>query len=110
MNFFNPNQPVVNISATEALELLKDKTEKEYCLLDVRQPEEYEKSRIPGSVLIPIIELSRRLDELDPEITTIVFCAVGGRSHAGAAILMDNGFTDVYNLKGGIKAWPGQEQ
>ncbi len=108
MNFFDPNQPVEHISAPEALKFLEGKKENEYCLLDVRQPEEFEKGRIPGSVLIPIIQLASRIDELDPDIPTIVYCAVGGRSHAGAAFLMDNGFAEVYNLRGGIQAWTGK--
>jgi sulfur-carrier protein adenylyltransferase/sulfurtransferase len=45
----------------------------EYNLVDVRQPAEYEEGHIPGSRLIPLAELPDRLDELDPEKTTIAY-------------------------------------
>jgi rhodanese-related sulfurtransferase len=47
--------------------------EGDYTLLDVRQPGEYGKSRIPGCVLIPLPELTDRLGELAPEKTVIAY-------------------------------------
>jgi sulfur-carrier protein adenylyltransferase/sulfurtransferase len=76
-------------------------------LLDVRTPEEYQKEHIPGAKLIPIDELNKRTDELDPAQPTLVYCAIGGRSRVGAQILAGKGFSTVYNLSGGIKAWNG---
>ena len=55
-----------------------------YTLLDVRQPGEYEKDRIPGAKLIALPELPDRLGELDPDKPIIPYCAVGGRSRAAA--------------------------
>jgi rhodanese-related sulfurtransferase/rubrerythrin len=78
-----------------------------YTLLDVRQPTEYETSRIPGATLIPLTELPHSLDRLDPQKPVVVYCAVGGRSRAAAQLLAGQGFEAVYNLKGGIKAWQG---
>jgi rubrerythrin len=48
------------------------------------------------------------LQELDPEKATVVYCAVGGRSRAAAQMLSGQGYTAVYNLKGGFKAWNGE--
>jgi len=42
-------------------------------ILDVRQPSEYQESHIPGATLIPLPQLSDRLDELDPEKPTLVY-------------------------------------
>jgi rhodanese-related sulfurtransferase/rubrerythrin len=78
-----------------------------FTILDVRQPGEYENARIPGAKLIPLPELSDRLSELDPEKPTIAYCAVGGRSRVAAQLLAGQGFDEVYNLKGGIRAWHG---
>jgi len=44
-----------------------------FTIVDVRQPGEYEKARIPGAKLIPLPELSDRLAELDPEKPTLVY-------------------------------------
>jgi rhodanese-related sulfurtransferase/rubrerythrin len=100
-------KPVTTITADEARDKIKGISPDEYCLLDVRQPREYEEMHLPGAVLIPIGQLSNRIGELDPEKMTIVYCAIGGRSRAGAAILGSGGFREVYNLKGGTKAWNG---
>jgi adenylyltransferase/sulfurtransferase len=57
--------PVKNIDAREAQAFIDEHSEGTYILLDVRQPVEYEKSRIPGSKLIPVGELADRMGELD---------------------------------------------
>jgi adenylyltransferase/sulfurtransferase len=77
-------------------------------VLDVREPSEYQISRIAGSTLIPLGELPKRLAELPsgadaPEI--VVHCKMGGRSAKAVKQLVDAGFTRVQNLKGGILAW-----
>lgn len=107
MSFFNYFKPVSTITADKAREMIKGKKPEEFCLLDVRQPEEYEQGHIPGAVLIPIDQLPERLGELDPGKPTIVYCAVGGRSRTGASILRNAGFSEPLNLKGGISAWNG---
>ena len=57
--------PVKNIEVKEVQTFIDEHSEGTYTLLDVRQPAEYEKSRIPGSKLIPVGELMDRLGELD---------------------------------------------
>jgi len=81
-----------------------DRHEK-FTLLDVREPQEFESNRIPGSVLIPLGQLKSRLTELDPSQYTVVQCHSGKRSAAACEILKENGFENVINLKGGILAW-----
>ena len=65
--------PVNNIGTKEAQSFIDHHGEGTYTLLDVRQPAEYEKSRIPGSKLIPVGELADRLGELDRGIPIIVY-------------------------------------
>lgn len=65
--------PAESMSADEARDYMASHPQDAYTLLDVRQPGEYEKARIPGSVLIPMPELSSRLGELDPEKPTIAY-------------------------------------
>jgi rhodanese-related sulfurtransferase/rubrerythrin len=99
--------PAVNLDAKEAEGFIREHREGTFTLLDVRQPSEYEKTRIPGAQLIPLPELGDRIGEIDPEKPVIVYCAVGGRSRAAAQFLQGRGFRQVFNLKGGIKAWQG---
>ena len=77
-------------------------------ILDVREPREFEICRIPGSTLIPLGELPKRLADVPqgadaPDI--VVHCKMGGRSAKAVALMRDQGFTRVKNLKGGILAW-----
>jgi adenylyltransferase/sulfurtransferase len=74
-------------------------------ILDVREPQEYQINRIPGSVLIPLGELPRRLNEVDPSQEIITQCKSGMRSAKAADILRQKGFAKVRNLKGGILDW-----
>jgi adenylyltransferase/sulfurtransferase len=74
-------------------------------ILDVRNPEEYQICRLPGSTLIPLPELPRRLTELDPNREMIVHCKSGMRSHKAIQFLRQQGFQKLKNLKGGILAW-----
>ena len=65
--------PAKNMSAEEARTYIAERKEGEYTLLDVRQPGEYERARIPGCLLIPLPQLTDRLQELDPGKPTIVY-------------------------------------
>jgi len=74
-------------------------------LVDVREQREFEICRIPGSVLIPLGELPRRLSELDGHTDMVVHCKSGARSAKAVALLRDAGYTQARNLQGGILAW-----
>ena len=77
----------------------------ELLLIDVREPDEYEQSRIEGSTLIPLQTLPERCDSIDPNQEVVVHCKSGGRSAHAVGFLRDKGFAKVFNLRGGIKAW-----
>jgi adenylyltransferase/sulfurtransferase len=77
-------------------------------LIDVREPFEYEIARIDGATLIPLGEISERLDELSGEQPIVVHCHSGKRSAQAVGLLQQHGFTKVYNLEGGIDAWSDQ--
>jgi adenylyltransferase/sulfurtransferase len=74
-------------------------------LVDVREPNEYQINRIPGTVLIPLGDVPRRYNELDPADEIVVHCKMGGRSAKAADFLRSVGFKRVLNLKGGILEW-----
>ena len=96
-----------DISTRAAKEYLKETPQAAFQLIDVRQPKEYKEQHIPGAILIPLNELKERLQELTPDLPTIVYCRSGARSKAGCQILRNNNFPDVLNLTGGILQWNG---
>ena len=91
------------------VEHLKERLDRgDVFLLDVREPREFDIARIPGSVLIPLGELPKRLNELPqgPEAPDIiVHCKSGVRSAKAVNLLREQGFDRVQNLQGGILAW-----
>lgn len=77
----------------------------DFILLDVREPHEYQIARIPGSKLIPLGEIPKRVGELDPAADYVVHCKSGMRSAKAIDFLKQSGFKRLKNLKGGILAW-----
>ncbi len=74
-------------------------------LLDVREPQEFQICRIPGSTLIPLGDLPKRLGELEGRGEMIVHCKSGVRSAKAVKLLREAGFDGARNLRGGILRW-----
>jgi len=74
-------------------------------VLDVRTQSEYDSGHIRKAKHIPVSELQGRLGELNVADDILVYCKSGGRSATASQILVDNGFSHVYNMLGGIDAW-----
>jgi len=75
-------------------------------IIDVREPHEFARTRIPHARLIPLGQIVDRQSAIDPTIPTVVFCKAGTRSARAIAALKDAGFTGhLINLQGGILAW-----
>jgi adenylyltransferase/sulfurtransferase len=81
---------------------------RDFAVLDVRNPQEYEIARIEGSKLIPLHELRDRLGELDPAASLVVLCHHGPRSGQAVRFLRQMGFARARNLAGGIERWSSQ--
>jgi sulfur-carrier protein adenylyltransferase/sulfurtransferase len=73
-------------------------------ILDVREPHEYQICHLNGH-LIPLGELSRRVNELDSSREIVAHCRSGKRSADAVDFLRKTGFRKIWNLKGGILAW-----
>ena len=77
-------------------------------LLDVRNRDEWEFARLEGAVLIPLPELSDRIDEVPRDRDLIVYCRSGRRSALACLLLAASGRSSATNLRGGILAWAEQ--
>lgn len=77
----------------------------DFFLIDVRTKDENALGTIHGAVNIPVDELRAHIDELPRDKKLVVFCAVGLRGHVASRILMQHGFSEVYNLSGGYKTY-----
>jgi molybdopterin/thiamine biosynthesis adenylyltransferase/rhodanese-related sulfurtransferase/molybdopterin converting factor small subunit len=77
----------------------------DFVLIDVREPHEYQIASIPGARLIPLGELPKHLNELDPDADIVAHCKSGMRSQKAVDLLKQNGFRHVRNMTGGILAW-----
>ncbi|HZU30662.1 MAG TPA: molybdopterin-synthase adenylyltransferase MoeB [Candidatus Angelobacter sp.] len=96
------NTGVPEISVEELKQRLDAK--EDFVLLDVREPHEYNICNLNG-VLIPLNDLPRRVNELDPNKEMVVHCRSGARSARAVGFLRQAGFTKAKNLAGGILAW-----
>jgi len=75
-------------------------------VIDVREPEEFARGKIPGAHTIPRGVLEMQVDgRLPREATVVLYCGVGGRSALAAKSLADMGYEKVENLQGGWSAW-----
>lgn len=91
-------------------------TRQDLVFLDVRTEEEFsgraaEKfGAIKGAINIPVQELEKRIKELDPYKgkKIIVYCSHSHRSPMASYLLTQNGFTQIYNLEGGMSVWKEQ--
>jgi len=89
-------------------EELREKREAggEVGLLDVREPHEYAICHLEGATLIPLNALPGRVDQIPRDKPVVVYCHFGGRSEKAIRQLQQEfGFTNLYNLRGGIDAW-----
>ncbi len=94
----------------QQLKQILDNGADDYVLLDVRNPNEYEIAKIPGSVLVPLPDIENgdgvaKVQELLNGHKLIVHCKMGGRSAKAIGILKEKAGIDGINVKGGINAW-----
>jgi rhodanese-related sulfurtransferase len=74
----------------------------------VREPYEHSLAKLDGSVLIPLGTLPQSLEKLDRDVEIVAYCHHGMRSADAVGFLLQQGFTNVKNLVGGIDAWSVQ--
>ncbi|QHS22735.1 rhodanese-like domain-containing protein [Virgibacillus sp. MSP4-1] len=77
-------------------------------LIDVREPNEFDRGHILGARNIPLSQLKQRLIEVREDKPVYLYCQSGSRSRRAANILYKNGCRDISQLKGGFKKWTGK--
>jgi adenylyltransferase/sulfurtransferase len=96
-------EPFAEISVTELKDILDQ--DEHPVVIDVREPFEINIAQIDGTVHIPMREMPDHLKDFDTNQEIIVHCKSGGRSAKICKLLIENEFTNVKNVKGGILAW-----
>ncbi len=91
-----------DVSVHEAKDMLD---EGDVFLLDVRTESEFNSGHLEGAVNIEVSQLGSRLDEVPADEVILVYCRTGVRSVRASKTLVNAGYTDVYNMQGGITAW-----
>ena len=86
----------------------KIKNKESVTIIDVRESFEYDICHLNNSKLIPLSQFEDDIDTLDKNENYVVLCKVGGRSARAVQMMLDLGFSNVKNLKGGIIEWAEQ--
>jgi len=98
-----PMEHIYQIGAVELHDMINK--QRGLALVDVRAVAEYKSNHIKGAVNIPAPELRQRYKELNKNKPVILVCSTGHRSSLGASLLKQRGFTNVYNVAGGMTGY-----
>ncbi len=98
---FEEKEPFQRIDVNEAQALITQG----FKIIDVREPFEWERGRIPNSTHIPLNTLLAKAQELITDDNIIFVCAEGVRSAVACEVAAAVGRSNLYNLEGGTVAW-----
>jgi rhodanese-related sulfurtransferase len=104
----NQRQTIVSISPIDGMAMIeKNKNNREFTILDVRTPQEYAGGHLSGAINLDFYSKSFRneLNQLDKNKTYLIYCRTGRRSRVTLNMMRELGFSGVYDISGGIKAW-----
>jgi molybdopterin/thiamine biosynthesis adenylyltransferase/rhodanese-related sulfurtransferase len=100
------------ISVTELEQMLKERADgsRDFALIDVREPNEFEINQIPDAVLIPKGEIlnGHAFEQLSQDRPVVLYCKTGVRSAEALAVLKGAGYADAVHVGGGVAAWVNQ--
>jgi hydroxyacylglutathione hydrolase len=98
-------KPITSLGTLSVQQLKSKLAKKEIGLVDVREPSEWKEGYVKGAERIFFVDLDEKATSLPKDKPIAVACSVGNRSSIGASILKRKGFTEVYNVLGGMTAW-----
>ena len=97
---------IKEIDAHQLVDWLKEKTGK-FRVIDVREMHEIAGGTVPKAEPMPLATLPARTHEFHPEETLVMVCRSGARSAQACMYLAQQGFAQVFNLRGGMMGWVG---
>ncbi len=102
----------LNIKEVEAADLAEWIAEaaQDFEIIDVREINEINAGTVPGARPMPLASIPLRMEELSKDRKLVLLCRSGARSGQACAYLQQQGFDNVYNLRGGMFAWAGTGQ
>ncbi len=96
--------PIKEIGASELAQWVSEPNRK-LRVIDVREMHEIATGTVPKAVPVPLRTLPARIQELSRDEELVVVCRSGARSAQACLFLLQNGFSNVYNLRGGMMGW-----
>ena len=100
----------ISVGTLETMLKERENGERDFVLVDVREPNEFEINRIPGSILIPKGEFlnGKAFEQLPSDKQIVLHCKSGARSAEALAVVKGAGFSDAVHVGGGVVAWVNQ--
>ncbi|MFS0577302.1 rhodanese-like domain-containing protein [Sporosarcina sp. 179-K 3D1 HS] len=103
------SENITELHVVDTKTLMKKINSKEdMVIVDLREPELFSQSRVPGSINIPFEEIPSRYTELPNDKNVVFVCHTGRMGMESGNLLLENGYKQVYNLDGGIAKWTGK--
>lgn len=99
---------IKEIEALQLAEMLGQDTDVQ--IVDIRQPAEIASGTVPGAEFMPMHTIPLRIQEIKHDKPVVLVCRSGARSAQACMFLIQNGFENVYNLRGGMMGWAGSGQ
>lgn len=97
---------IKEIEANDLVQWVSDQS-KPFKIIDVREMNEIQRGTIPGAIPMPLATVPLRLNEFEPHEEVVLVCHSGARSAQACMFMQQQGFKNVYNLRGGMFAWAG---
>ena len=101
------SQEIKVLEVVPYLENLQSSSDSNVQFIDVRTPAEYAQGTILDAVNMDVLDESfvSSVAKLDPSKPVYLFCRSGNRSQKAAGIMIEMGFTEIYDLQDGYQAW-----
>lgn len=108
--YFNNTEKTAAPGKEEVLskeQMLQEINKKNVTIVDLREPELFTAGHIPNAINIPFNEIFNRFRELDQDKKVIFVCHTGRMGDESSKFLIEKGYSQVANLKGGMAQWDG---
>lgn len=96
---------IKELEAPQLADMLQQ--ESDIQIVDIRQPAEVAAGTVPGAEMMPMHTIPLRIEEIKQDKPVVLVCRSGARSAQACMFLAQQGFENIYNLRGGIMGWAG---